>query len=102
MQSSMLLMISPVSRARQIIANHLWTYGEDRLAGRAYELTDQEIDRLQEIAGYYAGTSDKPSGAGMLFAKAVALAAVEVMESEPRLLARSRRRPLDQSPYKKP
>jgi hypothetical protein len=102
MLTNMTLMISPASRARQIVANHLWTYGEDRLASRADELTDQEIERLQGIAGYYSEMSDAPSGAGMVFAKAVALAAVEVMESEPRLLARSRRRPLDQSPYKKP
>ena len=58
MLTNMTLMISPPSRARQIIANDLWTYGEDRLASRADELTDQEIERLQEIAGYYAGTSD--------------------------------------------
>lgn len=68
MLSSVTMLISPPSRARQIIANHLWTYGEDRLAGRPVELTDQEIERLQDIAGYYSGTPDTPSGAGMLFA----------------------------------
>jgi hypothetical protein len=37
--------------------------------------------------------SDTPSGAGMMLAKALALAAEKVMEGRERPLARSRRRP---------
>jgi hypothetical protein len=35
----------------------------------------------------------------MLVSRAIALAAVEMIESKPRPLARKRRRPLIQSPY---
>jgi hypothetical protein len=95
----MTLMISPASHARQIVADILWTYGEDRLATRAEQLTDQEIERLQDIADDYSMRSATSSGAGMLIARAIALAAVEVMEA-PRPLARTRRRSLGESPYK--
>jgi hypothetical protein len=53
-----------------------------------------------KIAGKHAATSDVPSRAGMLLSKAIALAAVEVLEGKPRPLARKRRRPLRQSPYR--
>lgn len=97
----MALLISPAREARQILADILWTYGEDSLAARAESLSDQEIERLQEIADTYAMTPVTPPGAGMLIARACALAAVEVMEGRPRPLARRRRRPLQQSPYKR-
>jgi hypothetical protein len=87
------LLISPAREARQIVADILWTYGEDSLAARAKDLSNQEIERVQEIADDYSTRPATPSGAGMLFAKAIALATVEVMEGQARALARKRRRP---------
>ena len=83
-----------------MIADDLWLYGEEKLATRALALSDQELERMREIALRYAHVSDKPSGAGMMISKAIALAAVEVMEGRPRPLTRTRRRPLKQSPYR--
>ena len=90
----------PPGDERRAIADDLWTYGEDKLARRAFNLSDQELERMGDIAGEYMLMSDTASGAGMLFAKAVALAAVEVLEGRPRPLARMRRRPLKKSPYR--
>ncbi len=90
----------PTDDERRAIADDLWRYGEDDLAWRVINLGDHDLDRTAEIAGKNAATSDVPSGAGMLLSKAIALAAVEVLEGEPRPLARKRRRPLRQSPYR--
>jgi hypothetical protein len=90
----------PSADERCAIADDLWRYGEDDLARRAINLVDHELDRTAEIAGKHAATSDVPSGAGMQLSKAIALAAVEVLEGKPRPLARKRRRSLRQSPYR--
>jgi hypothetical protein len=89
----------PPEDERQRIADFLWTYGEDLLAKRALRASDEDLARIRPIASKHAYTSDTPSGAGMLFAKAYALAAVEVFEGEARPLARTRRRAFKQSPY---
>lgn len=73
----------------------LWAYGEDDVleavrAGldadqvRAIGIRHCELDHQSDPA--------KGSGAGYAFDKALALAAVEVVESRPRALARKRRR----------
>jgi hypothetical protein len=90
----------PSEDERRGIANDLWRYGEDDLARHAFNLTDHDLERMGEIAGQHSTTSDVPSGAGMVFSKAIALAAVEVIEGKARPLARTRRRPLNQSPYR--
>jgi hypothetical protein len=90
----------PSEDERRAIAHELWRYGEDDMARHAINLTDHELDRMGEIAGKHSATSDVPSGAEMLWSKAIALAAVEVVEGKARPLARKRRRPLSQSPYR--
>jgi hypothetical protein len=75
------------------LAWNLWCYGEDELAERVPKLTQEQLRRIGHIGGGFAMRSDKPSGAGMLLAKALALAAVKVIEGRERPLARSRRRP---------
>jgi hypothetical protein len=90
----------PCEDERRAIADDLWRYGEDDLARRAFDLTDHELERMGEIAGTHSTASDVASGAGMLFSKAIALAAVEVMEGMARPLGRTRRRPLNGSPYR--
>jgi hypothetical protein len=55
-------------------------------------MTTSEMEQLGAIAGRHAMTPSASSGAGMLFSKACALAAVEVLEGSPRALRLSRRR----------
>jgi hypothetical protein len=87
----------PAEDERRAIADDLWRYGEDDHAQHAFNLTDHELERMGEIAGEHSVISDVPSGAGMLFSKAIA---VEVIDGSSRPLARTRRRPLNQSPYR--
>jgi hypothetical protein len=79
---------------RKTLAEDLWAYGEDDLAVRARELSDQDFERVQVLAGDLLGDERyvTPSGASMLLTKACALAAVEVMEGKHRVLRRQRRR----------
>jgi hypothetical protein len=90
----------PAEDERRAIADDLWRYGDDDHAQHAFNLTDHELERMGEFAGEHSVITDVPSGAGMLFSTAIALAAVEVIEGNPRPLARTRRRPLDQRPYR--
>jgi hypothetical protein len=60
-------------------------YGEDDVAAKISGLSEPDLARIGEIAFEHALT-------GMLLAKAVALAAVEVVEGGPRELKRKRRR----------
>ena len=70
----------------------LLTFGEDEVAERAKAFTSAEQRRVWEIAGAHAlKPSGKKDGSGMLLAKALALAAVEVAEGAPRPLASNRR-----------
>ena len=83
-----------VNVSRADLALDLWAYGEDDLAVRAHELSDLEVSRIGVIAGRLMldEAHSTPSGASMLLSKACALAAVEVMEGEHRVLKRHRRR----------
>ena len=76
---------SVISLTREHLAVNLRTYGEDDLASRALTLTDEQMRRIGEIAFDHALT-------GMLLAKAVTLAAIEVLEGGPRLPKWSRRK----------
>lgn len=89
----------PREDERRRIANELWRYGEDGLAPRAFELTDQQLEWMGDRAGEHA-VSGPPDEPGMLIDKAVALAAVEALEGDARPLARERRRPEKDSPYR--
>lgn len=83
----------PIHTTPATIRLDLYHYGEDELAERARHLTSDEADLIAQAAGRWAFDQGV-----LLLAKAVALAAVEVLEGEPRDLALSRRRPLDSRP----
>jgi hypothetical protein len=85
--------MSPVIRAsKEEVAYNLMTYGEDTLLPALAAATPDQLTQIQRRAGYYAfGTASK-SGYGMMFARALALAAVEVLEGSPRELRRQRRK----------
>ena len=77
----------------------LLTFGEDDVAERAKAFTSAEQRRVWEIAAAHAEKpSNKKDGSGMLLAKALALAAVEVAEGAPRPLAWNRRNLMRERP----
>ena len=76
-----------ISVSRGLLQTHLCTYGEEELALRVPVLTDAEMEKIGEAAGRNATTGGVP-----LIAKALALAAVEVLEGKARPLKRNRRR----------
>jgi hypothetical protein len=84
-----------VRTSREDLAHDLWSYGEDGLAQQVESLPRDEMEAIFERAWYYAMAPEHaaPSGGGMLLSKALALAAVEVIEGRPRELERMRRRP---------
>jgi len=67
------------------IADDLRNYGEDEVASKVMHLRRDQLERLFELAAVHSQT-------GMLFAKALALAAVEVVEGHTRALRRERRK----------
>jgi hypothetical protein len=69
----------------------LLTFGEDEVAERTKAFTSAEQRRVWEIAAAHAERPYNKDGSGMLLAKALALAAVEVAEGAPRPLAWNRR-----------
>jgi hypothetical protein len=79
---------------RDQLALDLRTYGEDALAERVLTACDVELEAIWSRAGRYALSPElaAPSGASMLIARAVALAAVDVLESEPKPLRWKRRK----------
>ena len=77
----------PVSTTRELLQADLRTYGEDELAARVPTLGEAEMRTIAEAADRYLYTPERP-----LLAKAVALAAVEVLEGASRPLKRNRRR----------
>lgn len=83
---------------REDIAHDLWSYGEYELAEKVVDeaqVSAEQIDLICTVASKYVyGDQYRlPSGSSMLLSKAVALAAVEVLEGRERDLARKRRRP---------
>lgn len=76
-----------ISVSRELFQTDLRTYGEEELALRVPALTDAEMQQIGEAAGRNATTGGVP-----LIAKALALAAVEVLEGKSRPLKRNRRR----------
>lgn len=77
---------------RSTLALDLWQYGEEAAADAAFRISSEDFDRICERT--YELASNIPDGAprGMMFAKAGALAGIEVIEGSPRPLARNRRR----------
>jgi hypothetical protein len=89
---------SPVARepswirtSRVALGNDLRAYGETELAARSADLTEAEMLQIGVRAFAIATTPDPARAAGMLLAKALALATVEVIEGQSRDLHRRRR-----------
>jgi hypothetical protein len=79
-----------VSLDRATIADDLRTYGEDELAERIQAITEGQRIQIGWAAGrHWEGFE---GARGMQLRKAVALAAVEVLEGQIRPLARSKAR----------
>ncbi|WP_134727778.1 hypothetical protein [Amycolatopsis nivea] len=84
-----------ISATRGLIRRDLLEYGEDAAAEWVVSCTDDELLRLGCIAGWVSHNGPStPSGAGMMFSKALAIGAVCVHEGKPRKLARARRKKL--------
>lgn len=73
------------------LIDDLLSYGEVEVAKRLRDYTEMDLEPIYNRAGDYALISEVPSGAGMICAKAFALAAVEIVEGYPRQLIRKRR-----------
>lgn len=69
---------------RKKLVGELKSYGEDQVARKIRGMSNDDYDRLQQVAFVHSLTS-------MLLAKALCLAAVEVVEGKPRPLKRKRR-----------
>lgn len=76
-----------INTSRQVVRLNLLSYGEDELAAKTPDLTDDEMVKI----GKRAFELTFSTAAGKLYL-AVALAAVEIMEGEPRPLQRTRRK----------
>ena len=83
---------SRVISSRSKVEQELRAYGEDAVAAKLGFISEEDFTRLSERAFAYACLpSGKKSDGGMLIAKALALAAVEIVEGAPRELHRKRR-----------
>jgi hypothetical protein len=84
---------------RSSLAVELWRYGEDELWKRVLTLPDRTMQQIGERADHHLtrGPTTR-AGDSMLIAKALALAAVEVLEGHSRPLKRARRRPRSEFP----
>lgn len=84
---------------RSSLAVDLWRYGEDELWKRVLTLPDRTMNEIGERADHHLmyGPANR-AGESMLIAKALALAAVEILEDESRPLKRTRRRPKSEFP----
>lgn len=76
-----------INTSRQVVRLNLLSYGEDDLAAKTPDLTDDETVRI----GKRAFELTFSTAEGKLYL-ALALAAVEIMEGEPRPLQRTRRK----------
>jgi hypothetical protein len=82
----------PIQTNRNDIERQLRSYGEDAIASKAAGLTESDLVRIGERAFDYACMpTTKKSGGGMMIAKAIAHAAVEIIEGSPRELRRKKR-----------
>jgi hypothetical protein len=80
-----------IRTTREALGNDLLAFGETELAARSADLTDAEMRQIGIRASEIATTRDRERTVGILLAKALAMAAVEVIEGQPRDLRRRRR-----------
>ena len=83
---------SMITCSREHLERQLRAFGEDTAADKFMSLTEDRIRQIQERAMHYACQADTPAGRPMLIDKALAMAAVEVIEGASRALSRKRRR----------
>lgn len=80
-----------IQATKEKIEHDLRSYGEDSVAAMLMNISDEDFRRIGERAFDFACQPSTPSGRGMLISKALALAAVEVIEGAPRKLRLKRR-----------
>ncbi len=78
----------------------LWDHGEDALADRALEMSDEDLLRIQNIAAHYEDPSYPlpVEGQRVTHNHVSALAAITFFEGQVRPLSRNRRRPAKNRP----
>ena len=89
-----------VHTPRHLIASALWDYGEDALAQRALEMTEDERVSICKIEAWYE-SPDYPlpmTGQRITHNHVAAFAAVTFFEGTVRPLAQTRRRPQKERP----
>ena len=89
-----------VHTPRHLIASALWDYGEDALAQRALEMTEDERVSICKIEAWYE-SPDYPlpmTGQRITHNHVAAFAAVTFVEGTVRPLTRTRRRPQKERP----
>jgi hypothetical protein len=70
---------------RQTLARMLRSHGETELAERALSVTDDELKRIGELGGCYAFSEyAMATGGSMGGARALSMAAIDVLEGTPR------------------
>ncbi|HEY2063500.1 MAG TPA: hypothetical protein VGH57_34345 [Amycolatopsis sp.] len=88
-----------LSTSRVLAAKGLLEYGEEEAAKWVFFCSDDEFIRVCGVADWILLYGPKtPSGASMMIARGIAVAAVFVREGAPRELARSRRKKLSDFP----
>jgi hypothetical protein len=85
-------MNSRVSSSRAAIAKDLSAYGEEDAARRIESLSPEDYALVEEKAFDFACSTDPNSGRPMLIAKALSMAAVEIIEGKARDLKRKKRK----------
>jgi hypothetical protein len=74
---------------RDVLARMLRSYGEDDLADRVASVSDDELARIGTLGGYYAFSEDAIAlGGSMGGARALSLAALDVLDASGRELRR--------------
>jgi hypothetical protein len=84
----------PVITSREMLIIDLRTYGEEAVAAALRDADEEQISQITDRADYYVSRAEfaTPSGASPLLSWALARAAVEIIEGEPRELRWRRRK----------
>lgn len=80
-----------IRTSREAIAAGLRSYGETELAATVARLPDVQMEQIGARAFVIATGIGRGGPTGMLLAKALSLAAIEIIEGQPRALHRQRR-----------
>ena len=78
---------------REVLAECLWEYGEDRLAEKAMKLSDRQLRHVQRLAAWHRRYDREPQkGPRLTNARIMALAMIDYVCWYPRQPKRKRRR----------